>query len=102
MNNIFSFEEWEAFEEWDCKLADEAGWEALVVIPTDELVEVETHELKDNAEMVPEVEGGEHSYHWIVMIPFSQVLQNLHLHQSLGMKSLLIPRNSENDKRRGN
>ena len=41
--------------------------------------------------MVAEVEGGKHTYHRIVMITFSQVLQNLDFDQSLGMESLLIP-----------
>lgn len=74
MDNILPFQQRQAFQQGHGKLADEPGAKALVVVPPYQLVQVERHQLEHDAQVVPEVEGGVHPDHGVIMVPLPQML----------------------------
>lgn len=99
MNNSVRAHESERGEHLGREPPDEDRREAAELVGLDQLVEVDTQKLRDNAEMAPEVEVVRHLDHVVLVlwVPLDDLLQNFDLNQGLSVEALLVADNLDCD-----
>jgi hypothetical protein len=103
MDHSLLSQESKCCKELDCEASDKSKRDTLEIVVFDELVEVDTKQLKGDAQMITEVEViiEVHDIGGVLGVPLSELLQNAHLYKRLMMKPFLVPNDLDSDKRVG-
>ena len=103
MNHFFGVQQYETAQDLLRKATDEFQRESLEIVSLDEFIEVHAQKFGRDAQMTAEIKAlGEVDHTVTAMrIPFLELLQKVHLDQSLLVKSFLIADDFNRDKTAG-